>query len=532
MPTPETNPTSTESTTEATTEATTGHLTDPTRPAGSTRRTLAFVLAVAVAVGAALAVFVGPNPRLGHGAERQTGDPALIAQVESLVGDGRGLSALSAARVEAGEAPEGTARYAGFGDVGGDPRAAGDPPTSDTPFELGSITKVFTGMLLADAVERGEAALTDPLSQHLPELAGTPAGGVTLEALAMHTSGLPRLPADMTGLAGLGSSFAPGNPYEGWTTEGVIDAAATATLTQGGQEEYSNFGTALLGDALARAAGSGSYAELLTNRLLTPLGMESTTIVPAAGAEPAGLATPRTVNGRVMAPWTGAAFAGAGTSTRTTAADLTKLASALLDGSAPGADSMTPRPGPDGTATGGLGWAISERDGRTITWHNGGTGGTHTMLALDRDAGRAGIALATTDDRLVDSLGMALATDAGDVPGPGLGPLGLVSLIVAPITLLVLLVRLLRPRQRTRIGLATASIDALIGLVLVLVAGPWAAVPAWALGALAGGLGGAIVCAGLLAARSPNLPEKGRISAFVSLAISLILLVALAWVLW
>ncbi len=71
-----------------------------------------------------------------------------------------------------------------------DPR----PLNGDTLFEIGSITKVFTSLLLAEAVQRGEVALTDPVGKFLPASVKMPERGgrsITLEDLATHTSGLP-----------------------------------------------------------------------------------------------------------------------------------------------------------------------------------------------------------------------------------------------------------------------------------------------------------------------------------------------------
>jgi CubicO group peptidase (beta-lactamase class C family) len=69
----------------------------------------------------------------------------------------------------------------------------------DTLFEIGSITKVFTGILLADSVLKGRASLEDPIPKHLPKDLLAPDSAlnqVTLLDLATHTSGLPRLPAN------------------------------------------------------------------------------------------------------------------------------------------------------------------------------------------------------------------------------------------------------------------------------------------------------------------------------------------------
>lgn len=496
------------------------------RSPGVTARSVAVSVAVLALIGALLATVFGPDPRPSG---QRSGDPDLVSRLEASLGEGRGLSAVAAARIDAG----GTA-FAGLGDdLGGD----GAAPSADTPFELGSITKVFTGHLLADAVARGEMRLDDPLSRHLPELAGSPAGGVTLQQLATHTSGLPRLPA---GTVSLRSAFAPVDPYSDWSAQRVIDAARTTgadELGEPGEFEYSNFGMALLGQAQARAGGADSWADLAGERLFTPLGMTATRVVAAGDAETAGLPTPRWANGRAAQPWTGDGFAPAGTSTRTTARDLARFAQAVLDGSAPGAQATRPV-----TTTGdgerlGLGWIVSasgseggeDGGGSELTWHNGGTGGMRTILALDPAAGRAGLALAVTDSS-IDSLGVDLAGDSSTPLRTGPGVLGAVSLMVAGVVLLALLVRLTRPSDRLR--LASGVLDGGVATVLLAVAGPWNWLPAWAIGALLGVLVAAAVLSVAAMRGAPAVPAKGRVGAYVSVALSAAIAAATGYVLF
>ena len=90
-----------------------------------------------------------------------------------------------------------------------------EQPEGDTAFEIGSITKVFTSILLADMVERGELALDDPIVKFLPEsvqVPGSEGRPITLRDLATHRSGLPRMP----------ENFAPAdvdNPFADYTLE-------------------------------------------------------------------------------------------------------------------------------------------------------------------------------------------------------------------------------------------------------------------------------------------------------------------------
>ena len=124
----------------------------------------------------------------------------------------------------------------------------------DTIFEIGSMTKVFTSLLLADAVERKEVALTDPVAKYLPATVKVPQRGraITLQDLANHTSGLPRMP----------SNFAPkdgANPYADYSVEQMYQFLSGYQLTRdvGAQYEYSNFGGGLLGPRAGAARRNG-----------------------------------------------------------------------------------------------------------------------------------------------------------------------------------------------------------------------------------------------------------------------------------
>ena len=124
----------------------------------------------------------------------------------------------------------------------------------DTIFEIGSITKVFTSLLLADMVQRGEVALSDPASKYLPNGVKMPERGgrvITLEDLSRHRSGLPRLPTN------LNAGSDPNNPYAGYSVEQLYQFLSNYALPRdiGAEFEYSNLGGGLLGHILTLAAG-------------------------------------------------------------------------------------------------------------------------------------------------------------------------------------------------------------------------------------------------------------------------------------
>jgi len=156
---------------------------------------------------------------------------------------------------------------------------AGDPQSrpldGDTVFEIGSITKVFTALLLADMVARGEVKLTDPVEEYLPA-EGRPKSfdnkPISLLDLVTYTSGLPRLP----------TNFKPQdkeNPYADYTVEQLYKFLSeyTPRYYPGSHYEYANLGFGLLGHVLALHAGR-SYEELVVSRICEPLGLTDTRV--------------------------------------------------------------------------------------------------------------------------------------------------------------------------------------------------------------------------------------------------------------
>jgi serine-type D-Ala-D-Ala carboxypeptidase/endopeptidase len=153
-------------------------------------------------------------------------------------------------------------------------------PDERTIFEIGSITKVFTAVLLADLAREGLVALDDPVQKHLPEGVLLPVRGrpITLADLASHTSGLPRLPKGLMRRA----LRERANPYASFTVED-LHAAIPVTRPRrepGRKMRYSNYGAGLLGHVLALRAGT-SYEQLVADRITGPLGMTDTSIAVA-----------------------------------------------------------------------------------------------------------------------------------------------------------------------------------------------------------------------------------------------------------
>jgi len=182
---------------------------------------------------------------------------AVAASIEARRHPGRVMGAL--------QGPTGQRAVLG---VGHEWLPDGPVPTSDTLFEIESITRVFTGLLLAIAVVRNEVTLDTPVNALLPGRDAVPSRDgvqITLEHLATHRSGLPPSPVGLL-TEGRAVLVQGTNPYQEWTPEGVLEALAATRLRRApgsGRIVYSNLGAGLLGLALVAAAGAGSYGELV-----------------------------------------------------------------------------------------------------------------------------------------------------------------------------------------------------------------------------------------------------------------------------
>jgi CubicO group peptidase (beta-lactamase class C family) len=336
------------------------------------RPTLIVALAAAVVTFTVGAALIPRPPALS---EQTSGDPALVERVRELVAESPGVrDRLSVAVIDG----DGTTT-AHFG------------ATDATEYEIGSVTKTVTGSLLADAIERGEVEATTPLDELLDVGTG-PVASVTLEQLATQSSGLPRLAGGAgTLLKSIVAQYRASDPY-GATVEELERQAREVELGDPGFL-YSNFGFALLGQALAAAAGT-DYGSLAADDSYAPDSVDD-----LRDDAPTGF----TASGRPAGAWTLGADSPAG-SVRSTTADLERYLRAQLDGSAPGAAATGPRaPVGEGEEI-GYAWFTTE-DG--VTWHNGGTGGFTSWIGFDRESGRAVIVLNGTTTT-VDDLGFAL----------------------------------------------------------------------------------------------------------------------------
>lgn len=279
-------------------------------------------------------------------------------------------------------------------------------PDADTIFEIGSITKVFTSLVLADMVVRGEARLDDPVAKFLPKTVKVPSRGgreITLLDLSNQVSGLPRLPDNL-------KPADPGDPYVDYGPARLYEFLSGYTLPRdiGEKYEYSNLGVGLLGHALALKAGV-SYEELVRRRVLEPLGMNDTAIT-LTEPQKKRLATGSTSLLRPIGNWRFDALAGAG-AILSTARDMTKFLTAAMGlRETPlrkAFDLMLQKRRPTGTPDLdiAMGWHIWTKYGTEIVWHNGGTGGYRSFAGFDPKT-KTGVVVLCNTSFGVDDLGL------------------------------------------------------------------------------------------------------------------------------
>jgi CubicO group peptidase (beta-lactamase class C family) len=269
-------------------------------------------------------------------------------------------------------------------------------------FEIGSISKVLTGMLYRDVTERGLISQTTVLRELLPLKGHGEVGSVTLSSLAIHRSGLPGLPPGMHVLRRNLKFLVRGeNPYGDSLTE-LLNQTRNVRLGNP-RPKYSNLGFQLLGHAVAEAAGS-SYGQLLQD----VLGAGFWAPAHAEDLGPADLLGFSRF-GRRMHPWVGEAVAPAG-GVRATINTMRDFLRSVLDGTARGLSALDPVADFTPKVGIGAGWITLDYRGREITWHNGSTGGFSSWIGLDRDAG-TGVVVLSAIHGSVDRQGFGLLTE-------------------------------------------------------------------------------------------------------------------------
>lgn len=278
----------------------------------------------------------------------------------------------------------------------------------DTLFEIGSVTKVFTALVLANAVQRGEVRLDDPVAKFLPPTVKVPSRNgrqITLVDLATQSSGLPRLPTNL-------SPKSAANPYADYGEDQLYEFLSNYKLPRdiGAKYEYSNVGVGLLGHVLSLATHK-EYEALVVDRIASPLHLDSTRITLSADLK-SRLAVGYGLDGTPVGPWEMSVLAGAG-AIHSPARDMLKFLSANLGLTRSDlwpAMQMTHEPRHDTDLPNveiGLCWHITKSPQGPIVWHNGQTAGFHAFIAFDPQK-KKGVVVLINAGASIDDLGFHL----------------------------------------------------------------------------------------------------------------------------
>jgi len=300
----------------------------------------------------------------------------------------------------------------------------GQEVNENTIYEIGSITKVFTGILLAQQVLEGRLNLEDGINSFLPENINVPVMGdteITFGNLTDHTSGLPRLPNNF-------SPSNPGNPYADYTVDQMYEFISNyqPVRTAGAEFEYSNLAQGLLGHLLAMNNNS-TYEELMIQTIADPLNMNDTRVeFTQRMNENLALGHSR---GRIVENWDIPTLAGAG-AIRSSTSDMAKFVAANLgymNTSLYKAMELSHQIRHDkaGGMSIAMAWHINKGDKGDIICHGGGTGGYRTFIGFVKETGK-GVVLLTNSSEGADDIGFYLLdsgaelarfkSDAADIP--------------------------------------------------------------------------------------------------------------------
>lgn len=304
---------------------------------------------------------------------------------------------------------------------------------ADTVFGIASLTKVFTGLLLTNAVLRGELSLADPVRRHLPEGVSLPSFAgreITLLDLAMHATGLPQEIPNYAAVAeNIGAD--PNKP--------LFDFLATVELKKpiGASWSYSNINYALIGIALAQRTGR-SYEDLVIERIASPLGLRSTRVIPTA--EMAARRAHPHLDVKTPAPeWNKPWSLGAG-SLQSTAHDLAMFVSHAMGlrrsplRAAFDAMLATTRPAPFLEGDQAIGWGIDRSNGNPRVFFGGRAPGFTSAMMFDPSARRGSVVLGNSA-LMVESLGREIlrpgsVTATTTAPGKTFAPNGMLDRLV------------------------------------------------------------------------------------------------------
>ena len=285
----------------------------------------------------------------------------------------------------------------------GKTEVGGKEVDENTIYEIGSISKVFTGILLAQQIVDENLKIDGEINDLLPDSIKVPVIGeieITLGNLTDHTSGLPAMPTNF-------AAANPNNPYADYSVNQMYEFISTCQPTRevGSEYEYSNLGQGLLGHLLAMNMNS-TYEELMVQTIANPLEMNDTRIeLTEAMKEKLALGHS---GGSVVENWDFPALAGAG-AIRSSTSDMAKFVSANLGHvNTQLSDAMVlshkARHDKAGGTSVAMAWHIDNGKNGDVVWHNGGTGGYRSFAGFVKETGK-GVVILTNSSQSSDDIG-------------------------------------------------------------------------------------------------------------------------------
>ena len=280
--------------------------------------------------------------------------------------------------------------------------------TDKTFLEYGSVTKVFTAILLAELAQKQVVSPADSVNVYLPKnVQNEKWQDVTLQDLATHTADLPVSPPNASILYFLRWGD---EAYARFDEMMLFEAVQQVKLEPTRQRAYSNFGFGLLGTLLAKATGT-PYKTLVENRIFRPLKMRSATM---AGWHSKDVAPPLTLAGDGANYWDFDALAGAGAARGSLTDALTFLKASMTACKTSGALAEANCKAQQTTGVKvsknmaqGLGWIRWASPAGEVVWHNGGTGGYSAFLGFNVRTGEGLVLLANVADLELTQRGLA-----------------------------------------------------------------------------------------------------------------------------
>ena len=284
----------------------------------------------------------------------------------------------------------------------------GTLPSDTTLYEIGSLTKIFTAILLADLVTREVINLDDTITNFLPDSVSQNSSiqGITFKQLANHTSGLPRLASNADEVA----DFKINDPYAKYKRTDLFQFLKNYEMNpeRSGSYEYSNLGYGLLGE-LVSSINKKPYIQCVQEIILTPLKMSNTTDKSVINSK--HLITGHDNQGQPTNAWTFDVMVGAG-GLKSTARDLMLLALEqfkMPENKFQYALALTRQFTaftPDNTDI-GLAWRMSMLDGLIYFHHSGATGGSTSFIGISPDT-KSAIVVLSNSTQSVDSISKAI----------------------------------------------------------------------------------------------------------------------------